>query len=656
MHIQYRPEIDGLRAIAIVPVVLFHAGFEFFSGGFIGVDIFFVISGYLITRIILKDLSAGEFSILQFYERRVRRLLPALFLVMIITVPFAWMWMLPQQFKDFGQSLIGVTLFSSNFLFWVEAGYFVERAELKPLLHSWSLAVEEQFYLVFPPLMLLVWRYLRQHLFIILSIIAIASLSISMVVIGLDPEANFYLAPTRMWELLIGSLCAYWGDKGVERQNNYFAIFGFILILYAIFAFDQYTPFPGPYSLIPIVGTALIILFGSRTSWVGRLLSWRPIVGMGLISYSVYLWHQPLLSFARLRSLYAPSAITMFALVIGSVLLGYLSWRFVETPVRRNQVAILRNRSNLFGSAFGVAVLFLVIGIVIHVNKGEFDGRINPNVKPLELSEKIKVNVGLKYECNAEEFELLPGCSTSEEPEFLLWGDSHAMHLAPALMASDPELKLQQHTRSACAPILGLALVDVRLDDDFVGNCISYNEKVMSWLEQSKTTQYVIISSKFNPIFQRARNADGETIEEDEGGVVTEAFLNTIKRIEDMGKSVVVVSSTPQNGEDLGKCLTKLILYDIPKDKCDFSTQDYAWHTTQTNNFLSHVEQHAQVIWLSDLICENGICDVERNGIFLFRDMDHLAIEGSAYLGEKYNLMHLVRGALGLVHSKPIES
>ncbi|MCH8685927.1 acyltransferase family protein [Pedomonas mirosovicensis] len=346
MH--YRPEIDGLRAVAVIPVILFHAGLSLFSGGFAGVDVFFVISGYLITSIIINELEEGRFSIVRFYERRARRILPALFVVMLCCIPFAAAWMLPWQFKDFAQSLIAVTLFSSNILFWREDDYFATAAEEKPLLHTWSLAVEEQYYLLFPLLLALLWRFGRRPVFGVIALLAGASLLLSEYGSRHWGSANFYLAHTRAWELLIGSICAFLQFRQPQRRSNGLSALGLGLILFAIFRYDETTPFPSVYALAPTLGTALVILYGAGGTWAGRLLATRPFVGIGLISYSAYLWHQPLLAFARIYSLKTPPIEMMLALSAASLVLAYLSWKYVETPFRNRRAF---SRGAIFRSA-----------------------------------------------------------------------------------------------------------------------------------------------------------------------------------------------------------------------------------------------------------------------------------------------------------------
>ena len=336
---QYRREIDGLRAVAVLPVILFHAGFRIFSGGFVGVDVFFVISGYLITGIIISELEQGRFSILRFYERRARRILPALFFMMLCCIPFAWMWMSPWKFKEFAQSLIAVSVFVSNIFFWRESGYFAAVAEEKPLLHTWSLAVEEQYYVLFPIFLILLWRFGRNPVFYSVVAIAVISLLLSEWGSQNKPTANFYLAPTRAWELLAGSICAFFQFGREQRSNNLLSAFGLALILFAIFYYDENTPFPSVYALAPVVGTALIIMFGAKSTWAAKLLSMRGFVGIGLISYSAYLWHQPLFAFVRIRSIYEPEQWLMLIASVASLALAYFSWRFVEQPFRAKSTA-----------------------------------------------------------------------------------------------------------------------------------------------------------------------------------------------------------------------------------------------------------------------------------------------------------------------------
>jgi peptidoglycan/LPS O-acetylase OafA/YrhL len=368
----YRREIDGLRALAVLPVILFHAGFETFSGGFVGVDVFFVISGYLITTIILAELEQGKFSIVNFYERRARRILPALFLVMFVCIPFAWFWLLPSDMKDFSQSLVAVSVFASNILFWRESGYFDAAAELKPLLHTWSLAVEEQYYVLFPLFLMLFWRLGKRWILVMLGLVFVASLAVAEWAAYAKPAAAFYLLPTRGWELLIGAFAAFYLSKA-NRQEFGKAVgevggwLGVALILYAVFAYSKATPFPGLYALVPTLGTVLVILFATQQTTVGKFVGNKAFVGVGLISYSAYLWHQPLFAFARHTGVTNFDKDILFCLSILAIVLAYLSWRFIEAPFRNKSIV---GKKIIFIFAFSGSCLFALLGIYGNAKNG----------------------------------------------------------------------------------------------------------------------------------------------------------------------------------------------------------------------------------------------------------------------------------------------
>lgn len=368
---KYRPEIDGLRTVAVLPVILFHAGLPPFSGGYVGVDIFFVISGYLISSILMGDIASGTFSILKFYERRVRRILPALFTMMAATLPFAWFLLLPNDFSDYGKSLIAVPTFVSNVLFWSERGYFGTAAELKPLVHTWSLAVEEQFYIFFPPLLAFLSARrvgLSRGVF---AVVFALSLAASWYLTRLHFETGFYLPVSRVWELLTGVACAVYlrhRDPLTGMAGSLSATVGLGLIFYAIFTFDNHTVFPGLAALVPVAGTAAIILAAPQGNPVLRILSTRLFVGIGLISYALYLWHQPVFTFMRHMDISAPWQLTASLPLV--VLASYLSYRYVETPVRRaRQIP----RKQIFAIAAVVSLTFIALGTVIVAKRGFLD-------------------------------------------------------------------------------------------------------------------------------------------------------------------------------------------------------------------------------------------------------------------------------------------
>jgi peptidoglycan/LPS O-acetylase OafA/YrhL len=361
VFLKYRAEIDGLRALAVVPVILFHAGFKLFSGGFVGVDVFFVISGYLITTILIEDVENKQFSIVNFYERRARRILPALFFVILCCIPFAWMWMDAFDFKDFSQSLVAVSLFASNIFFWRQSEYFAAAAENKPLLHTWSLAVEEQYYVVFPVFLFLAWRYGKNRVFWMIVVFAAISLALSEWGWRNKAAANFYLAPTRAWELLAGSIASFIVQERGIRKNNALALSGLAAIVISIFAYDKNTPFPSIYALVPVLGTVLLVLYADKDTFTAKLLSAKFVVGIGLISYSAYLWHQPIFAFARIRSTQEATFEVMLSLSALAIVLAWITWRYVEQPFRskkrisRSMVVRLSMLAIFFPMALGCA-------------------------------------------------------------------------------------------------------------------------------------------------------------------------------------------------------------------------------------------------------------------------------------------------------------
>lgn len=358
-----------MRAIAVVPVVLFHAGFQTFSGGYIGVDVFFVISGYLITSIILSEIADGKFSLAHFYERRVRRILPALLFYSALISIAASILYPPHQLKDFGQSLFANSLFLSNVFFYLETDYFNDFSETAPLLHTWSLSVEEQYYVFVPLLLLFLHRYLRKQLLLIISLLLIASLLYAQFLLNDDPSASFYLLPGRFWELATGSVLAILGSR-VERAGARTAAalstIGIGLLGFAIVAYGRTTPFPGLAAVVPVAGTALVVAFARSDNLTGKLLSSRYLVGMGLISYSWYLSHHALFAVSRVYGLSFDEMRVRVSLLVLSLLIALFSYKFIEQPFRRG----LLTRTRLFVVAASLLALFATYGLFLHETDG----------------------------------------------------------------------------------------------------------------------------------------------------------------------------------------------------------------------------------------------------------------------------------------------
>lgn len=463
----YRREIDGLRAYAVLPVIFFHGGLPLFSGGFVGVDVFFVVSGYLITSIILADLRDGTFSLLGFFERRARRILPALFLVSFVSLPVAWLWIFPSDAKEYSQSLIAVSLFASNIFFWIQSGYFDTAGELKPLLHTWSLAVEEQYYLMFPAFLLLIWRFGKSRVTIILAMIAGLSFGLAEWGSIYKPAATYYLLPTRGWELLIGVLAAFhqFGDNhtcrtGTRRNpltDECLSLGGLLLITYSVFSFDKDTPFPGRYALLPTLGTACVILFAHQGTFVGRLLGSKLLVGVGLVSYSAYLWHQPLFAFARLLGNGEPNPAEILALSAMALILAYASWHYVESPFRK--------AGRIGTRALVMSSILCTMGLISAGAYGSFkDGfldRLTSDEKRIYALVQYDYSgvyrSGTCFLGKAQSYtDFSPECApAANSPQTsIIWGDSHAAALSSGLRALIPGIA--QYTASGCPPLVGM--------------------------------------------------------------------------------------------------------------------------------------------------------------------------------------------------------
>lgn len=457
---KYRPEVDGLRAIAVLSVVLCHAGLGAVSGGFAGVDVFFVISGFLITRILADDLAQGQFSLWRFYERRARRILPALLVMLLVTVPFALWLMVPFQIGEYAESVTGVGLFISNITFLMQSGYFANDAAMKPLLHTWSLAVEEQFYILYPLLLWLVWRAGPAVRIGVLAVLAVASLAASEYGWRAMADANFYLIPFRAWELLAGALAAFVVMRRGEVANDLLALPGLAMILVPMVAFDETVPFPSLWTLIPVAGTAFVLTSGTAGSVTARILGLRPMVAVGLISYSVYLWHQPLLAFARLASLEELSLQASVAIALLSLPIGWASWAFVERPFR-GKSPLLSRRVLLAGSALALLAVVQLgralpyMPVLSTLPEGIMTQTALDQLREDRFTAVLEGDCHQRGKQSAEEIVQNPLClgraADGTKATVALYGDSHAADTAGAIRLAGGQIA--QVTGATC-PLL----------------------------------------------------------------------------------------------------------------------------------------------------------------------------------------------------------
>ena len=538
---KYRAEIDGLRAFAVIPVILFHAGFESFTGGFVGVDIFFVISGYLITSLLIKDINENQFSYADFYERRARRILPALFIVTAVTIPLAWGILIPRDLKDFFQSVIAVGTFSSNILFWQEAGYFGTSSELKPLLHTWSLAVEEQFYLLFPVFLTFAWRYGKNKVFWSICAIAGISFLISENWSRHNSTANFYLIISRAWELLAGSIAAFIVLKHGVRKNDFFAFSGLGLIIFSIFYYDESTPFPGIYALLPVIGSVLLILYAQQDTYIAKLLSIKVLVGIGLISYSAYLWHQPIIALTKYKLGTELSLDVKIYTLIATFILTLITYYLVEKPTRKKD--FLSRKKFLCISATALTTL-AAFGVLSASNHKDALVLFKQDIYAGEFERSL-----LKSE---DQFKIQNGNN------IYIWGDSYADALTHPLAETLSEINigLIGYIKHACPSILGVIRnepkrVGVRFSEKCRKLVDSTFAKLSSNHDATDSGKKIIVLTSAYLWYSSSYNIDGEPIlinDNSDDNVflnIHSALERTVRDLKSLGFHPIVVLSHP---------------------------------------------------------------------------------------------------------------
>jgi peptidoglycan/LPS O-acetylase OafA/YrhL len=641
-HLKYRPDIDGLRAVAIMSVIFFHAGFDSVSGGFVGVDIFFVISGFLITTLILTEQHVGHFSIVTFYERRARRILPALFFVMFVCSIFAYYAMMPEQLTAFSKSLVFVPLFLSNFLFWNQTGYFDPATNEIPLLHTWSLGIEEQYYILLPLFIILFWRLGAKRLFWLIAALAITSMALCEYGWRYRPMANFYLIPTRAWELLIGSLLAFVSfnrplHEGLPKTlSEALAAVGLLLVLAPIFLLTKETPSPSLYILFPTVGTALIIGFSHRKTLVSKALSLKWLVGLGAISYSAYLWHQPLFAFARILTLDSLSKSDYALLIVAALILSVLTWKFIESPFRQKT---LISRRKFFALSTCAALLLIAMGTRIYVFSRYVDSRYSN-----------RVNYGLSKDCEfGGRFQQKPSCVTSESPKILVWGDSFAMHIVPGIVASHPEVRLSQATRTVCGPFSEIAPITGRYTRQWAQDCINFNASVLSYVAQEKSIETVVMSSPFAGYVdvEQANVLTPAGIEPPSVGLAVTEMKKTVQALRHLGKKVVIFAPPPSVGYNIGDCIARKAWHKPVFGKrasCGINYSEYKEKNEEVREFLDRIGTEASVgiIRFDTTLCNESSCATMLDNVSLYRDTAHLSYSGSEVLGKTMNFYHQI--------------
>ncbi|MBO9536529.1 acyltransferase family protein [Herbaspirillum sp.] len=625
MPLAYRPDIDGLRAVAILSVVCFHAFPNLLHGGFVGVDIFFVISGFLISSIIFRGMEKNTFSFTNFYLHRIKRIFPALALVLTTCFIVGWFSLLPDEYKQLGKHMAAGAGFVQNFVLWKESGYFDVASDLKPLLHLWSLSVEEQFYLFYPLLAWAIWRS-NLNMRAMVLVLMVISFGLNVWWIHEDASGTFYHPATRVWELLAGATCALattrlnstitkWLSGGDAKANHILSGFGLALIVAALGTIDRNSLFPGWWALLPVTGAALLVLSGPQ-AWVNRhILGNRLMVWVGLISYPLYLWHWPLLSFAHIITATTPSSRIRMAAVALSFLLAWLTYRLLEKPIRfgRNTWAI-------------PVTLVLVLAAVGYIGYNDFERNglsfrlpSNYELEPVFTGNADPI-------CQAADGQGIEFCRQSKagKPTIFLLGDSHAWHLFDGLTSASSGTKeiITVRSMGACLGFSGVSADPKRTD------CLANKNRIFS-AATSDDIRTVVISARWDIYFEPSLKAASE-----------QALREILTRLTNKGKRIVFVLDIPilefhpkycldihlplrPSISAIGNCA-------ISRQAFDEKTHDYREIVTRILKDFPQV----QVFDSATKLCDDRQCPIMQNGKLLYRDYDHLSVTGSEYIAK----------------------
>ncbi len=621
---QYRAEIDGLRAVAVLPVMLFHADIRGFGGGFVGVDIFFVISGYLITSIIWKERQENRFRFAQFWERRARRILPALLFVLLACIPPALFWLPPHRLEGFAASLLATLGFVSNFHFAdALSGYFANTAEQEPLLHTWSLAIEEQFYLLYPFLLvtLLAGRG-KRTVTVALALVALASLAGAEWGPREADAAAFFFTPYRLWELMAGALCALYLVDGRAPRSSPLALAGLAMITVAILFYDARTPFPSLYTVLPVGGTALVILYAHGPGLAARLLSLRPLVAVGLISYSAYLWHQPILVFARARTLGDLSPLVAIGLLVLALAMAAFSWKFVEQPFRKPGAYGISKRAALASAVFGTLGLAAVAGLLLST-QGLPQRFERPAIDAYAAA--MKRDEGFDR-CKIEPRLVTPstcsgGTGIAGHERIAIIGDSHAAQWFTAMAeeAARREWNVDVIAKGSC-PMTEVVIGNYVLDRRYT-ECERWRDKVFTLIERREYDAVIVAQTSIG--YKR----DNRLLPVDDAQ--WNAGLAVLaERLDATGRPWAFLSDNAFFRRlDTSDCLFKTRFLGLaPASQCNqprAQTIDAAGRAMERQ--LAARSQHGSVIDLTDPHCDTDTCYVSRGDRVIMLDRNHLS-------------------------------
>lgn len=633
----FRNDIQLLRAYAVLIVLFYHAGFSQISNGYLGVDIFFVISGYLITKIIKDGIEAGNFSFSDFYFKRARRILPAAYVTIFITSLLSFLFLDPATMEEFQKQVRGAVTFTANFALQKQSGYFDGAAELKPLLHTWSLSVEEQYYLLLPLAMFL----LPKRTWLCSTILAVIASFVLCIIWGqFNPSKAFFMLPSRSWELGIGSLGAFISFDKLRLMRSYQIMTYLALFCLAVLPFlNGIGKHPGISALLICVSTLIVI--GANSSFLNKGFIPSKLSYVGDISYSLYLVHWPLFSLlnnawlGNYTSLTPPFSWRISTLIL-SFLLAVILHKYVE---QRFRYISIRKKGKYSAAILALSIFVIVVPYLPNPLRS----------KTVDYTEILKDSPGLSYKCTYGGNEFTPNdeCITKSPPNVMVWGDSYAMHLVPGLAATMPQgMGLIQATKASCGPFIGIAPIEgEKVPEAWAKGCVEFNNSVLKYIEQTPSIEIVVLSSPLNmhlddiSTIYAVNNFDrGDKI-----STLTNSMKFTVDQLHSYGKKVVIVSPPPRNGADIAKCLinkeTLIVSFNRQKS-CNIPVASYRDFYHKELSILTELSNNYDIpiVYLSDYMCNMGECIVTMNNVFLYKDTGHLTIDGSRELFKNTSL------------------
>jgi peptidoglycan/LPS O-acetylase OafA/YrhL len=668
MNFKFRPEINGLRALAVISVFLFHIESPYFLGGFLGVDIFFLISGYLITKIIHNSLHNNTFSIYAFYERRIRRIFPALFgMLFALGITFGLLYD-SDSFADFGKTLTSVALFSSNILFFKQRlGYFDLSAFSKPLLHTWSLAVEEHFYLIYPFILILINKYLKANYLKWLTILLIISLLLYVFTFYKYSAFAFYMIPARAWEFLVGALVVFLEKnefvkiRELKYINGLFNL-GIVSIISSIILYNNSFIITILFTILAVFGSFLILLFGGiTTSRFSIILNNKIALFIGKISYSFYLLHWPLYCIIRYFHWHKLEFIEFVFFLLLIVYLSYLSWKYIEEPFRRMAFNIIK-RDTIISSSAILILIISAIGLFIYINKGIPD-RFNSNqyivrIKQDTLWDAIAANQKHFYSKISENLPIVIG-DKKTKPSFILWGDSHAMAIANGLNIIGNNKKVSGYVASSSAvpPMIGINSVTNNQVSSFNNNVIMFiksHPEIKTVILSARWSVYFTLiadnwlnnENRYFPILKAEISKKGKI--DDDFNFMELALRNTIDLLNKMNKKIIVISNVPELRNDIrvisanlrmkGLSYRNIFIYDDLANSYSETLEDYKKANFKADYLFKELDfkDNIDIIHVETAFEKNGKFILFENGNYLYRDSHHLSKFGSQRFANVY--------------------